>query len=79
MWTPMGDPAGETVDGTAANVKPQGNTCIKRKKYGKYGRMVLSRLRVQEQPPQDTHQSREEKDDGHPLGESRSTQLAGEC
>lgn len=46
MWTPLGDPAGETVDGTAASVKSQGNTCIKGKKYGKYERMVLSRLRV---------------------------------
>ena len=34
----MGDPAGETVDQTAASVKSQGNTCTKGKKYGKYGR-----------------------------------------
>ena len=73
----MGDPAGETVDQTAASVKSQGNMCTKGKKHGKYGRMVLSRLRVQEQLPQDSNQSREGKGDRHPPGESRSMQLAG--
>lgn len=43
---PLDDPAGETVEQTAASVKSQGNTCTKGKKYEKYGRMVLSRLRV---------------------------------
>ena len=65
----MGDPAGETVDQTAASVKSQGNMCTKGKKYGK--------LSVQEQLPQDSTQSREGKGDGHPPGESRSMQLAG--
>lgn len=42
----LDDPAGETVDQTAASVKSQGNMCTKGKKYEKYGRMVLSRLKV---------------------------------
>lgn len=66
-WSSQGD-----INQTAVNVNLRGSVCTKGKKHGKCVRGGLLANLVSEQPPQDSGESREQKDDRHGRGEGRS-------